>query len=72
MFEVWVLVDEQGKPVLDYNGNLEKVSAEDFAGQLAEDSTFCGGYVKLSTSSGETWCRPKRFVLSELKFMDWY
>ena len=64
-YEVWVLVDEDGKPVIDYNGNLEKVSSVEFASQLVED-------LSLSNSSGEKWCRSKRFILSELKSMDWY
>ena len=64
-YEVWVLVDEQGKPVLDFNGNLEKVSSEEFSGQLVEDFS-------LSNPSGEKYCFSKRFVLSELKYMVWY
>jgi hypothetical protein len=61
MYEVWVLVDEEGKPVLDSHGKLEKVSAAEFAGDSVYDSD---GNWKFYWS--------KRFTLSELKYMDWY
>ena len=64
-YEVWVLVDEQGKPVLDFNGNLLRVSSEEFAGQKVDDFS-------MSNPSGEKYCFAKRFTLSELNFMSWW
>jgi hypothetical protein len=64
-YEVWVLVDEQGKPVLDFNGNLAKVSSEKFEAVVVDGFSPNNLY-------GDKMCwAVRRFTLSELKFTDW-